>query len=144
LQSGAAPGQQFGSPLSLVLVCGGNFWTPVEPVTQLFRSSDSGQHWSLVASASNRPGPGAMPNGEVTGLIVAGDGESWGTRVWLGVNWGVLTSGDGGRTWSYAFPVVPNLSTSVEITSLPGQTLAWATVDGVLWRTTDGVTWMRL
>jgi len=107
----------------------------------LLVSTDGGSSWQVRSSVADlsKPQPStAIPRMEPNGLIATTD-----LKLWMGLQNGFATSGDGGRHWSYARNVNPQGEPLIFDVVSPTQVYALAPGAG-LWRTTDGTTWTAI
>jgi len=126
----------------LWLVCAGTAATVMES-HYVFRSSDGGVTWNLVAAAplgpNEPPSLGSIPaSGHISQVIAVS-----GSRAWLALSRnGLFVSNDGGTTWESALP--DDYYDGVGPLDELDEQHAWVMVHFTLWRTTDGVTWEHL
>jgi photosystem II stability/assembly factor-like uncharacterized protein len=112
----------------------------------VYRSSDGGEHWSLMASVNfgdpNSATGEISPTGDFGPLnVLAADPN----RAWLAEDrGGVLVSNDGGLDWQYAFPDPEADAFGPPYVSFLDATHGWAETGDGLWRTTDGTTWTEI
>lgn len=107
----------------------------------LLFSGDGATSWqvrSSVADLSKPSSPSAIPRTEPSGLIATTS-----LKLWMGLQFGIATSGDGGRSW-YDARSVSSQGVPVTFDAVsPSQVYALAPGAG-LWRSTDGIHWSAI
>ena len=121
------------------VVCSGGAAMGNEPKS-LYRSTDGGRAWDLVATDPHLGPPYVptpLPLGDFGDLAAPTTTELWMTTV----N-GVSETRDGGAHWSSAKQVVTEGNGEFVTFSFVGPTRGWLLVPGVgLWTTTNGRSW---
>ena len=112
----------------------------------VYRSYDSGLHWTLMASELiGTPSEGTghiFPTGDFGPLdVLASEPNS----AWLAEDrGGLLVTTDGGLTWQFAYSDPDVDAFGPPYVTFLDATHGWSATGDGLWRTTDGVTWTEI
>jgi photosystem II stability/assembly factor-like uncharacterized protein len=112
----------------------------------VYRSSDGGLHWTLMASENiGVPSEGTgriFSTGDFGPLDVLASEPN---RAWLAEDrGGLLVTTDGGLTWQFTYSD-PNIDAfGPPYVTFLDATHGWSATGDGLWRTTDGVTWTEI
>jgi photosystem II stability/assembly factor-like uncharacterized protein len=113
---------------------------------EIYRSTDGGANWTLIAQGILAKFPGSNEN-ETLGLVALGLDSANKDRLYAGLyRGGVLTSQDGGQTWQITSAgMVPEAGiTDIEIDRATGVIYVSAQDSGVFYSTDGGKTWTSL